>query len=191
MAKRGRKTISRITGRRSSATQGFTLIELLLVVTLICVLASVVLPRLKGSVRSAGLREGAQDMADVIRFARAEAMRRRLKTRFNVNASGSEYWLEVQNAETAYEEQFTAFDDPLLDTWRSLPRGLRVERISEGEQVVRNDAIVFNPDGVSVPCVIGLTDETERRTEVRIGPWFDEVTVVEHQGDKSYDEEPT
>ncbi len=181
MAKRGRKTISRITGRRSRADQGFTLIELLLVVTLIGVLASVVLPRLRGSVRSVSLREGAQDVAGLVWFARAEAMRRRLKTRFSIGAGGSEYWVEIQDVEAAYGEGFEAFGDPLLDVRWSLPRGVRVERILEGERAVRSDAIVFSPGGVSVPYVVELADEREGRVEVWIGSWFDEVTVAGRQ----------
>ena len=151
--------------------------ELLLVVALLSILVSVVFPRLKGSVRAAGLEEGAQEVAELVRFSRAEALRRRLRVRFDMDAQGRKYWIMVQDGQASHHEQFTSFGDPFLDARRALPRGVRIARIREGEAITRARSVVFRPDGVSAPYTLELTDEMDRRARVKVGPWFDEVSV--------------
>jgi len=150
----------------------------LLVVVLLGVLAGVVFPRLRGSVRAAGLDEAAQRLAALVRFARAESVRRALKIRLTIDTPHATCSLALQNADSASAEDFTQFDDPLLDEELPLPQGVRISRIRQGEQTLRSTVIVFNPDGVSEPYTIELTDETQRVFLVEIGPWVDQVSVT-------------
>ena len=152
--------------------------ELLLVVVLLGVLAGVVFPRLRGSVRAAGLDESAQRVASVVRFVRAESMRRGLKIRLTVDGPGRTLQLELQKADTAGVEEYGEFGDPLLDEEMSLPEGVGVGRLRQGEQALRAMVIVFKPDGVSEPYTLELKDKTDHVLLVEIGPWVDEVRVV-------------
>lgn len=145
---------------------------------LLGVLAGVVFPRLRGSVRAAGLDEAAQRLASFVRFARAESVRRALKIRLTVDTPRAACALEIQNADSSASEDFTLFDDPLLDEELALPQGVRIGHVRQGEQTLRATTIVFNPDGVSEPYTIELTDQTARVLLVEIGPWVDQVTVT-------------
>ncbi len=168
-----------ITGREKiRLRRGFTLLELLLVVTLLGVMTAVVLPRMRRSVRARGLTEGAEEMASFVRFARAEAMRRSLRTRLKVSADRLEYWIEMQDPEGAGQEQYTRFGDALLDSRRRLPQGVRVDAILEEQRDTRAAPIVFTPDGVSASYSIELVDKMTRSLSIDIGPWYDEVTVA-------------
>ncbi len=155
----------------------------MLVVALIGLLTAIVYPRLSQSVRAAGLREGTRELADTVRFARAEAMRRRLKTRLNMNANGMEYWLTVQDADAEYTEQFGGFEDAFLDEKRRLPEGVHIKRVLEGDRAFQGGAITFRPDGVSAPHTILLTDRFERNRAIEIGVWWDDVTTSTGEGE--------
>lgn len=150
---------------------------MLLVVVLLGVLAGVVFPRLRGSVRAAGIDEAAQRLAALIRFARAESVRRALKIRLTIDTPRAACALALQNPDSAGAEDFASFDDPLLDEELPLPQSVRFGRIRQNEQVMRSSVIVFYPDGVSEPFTIELTDDTNRVLLVEIGPWLDQVTV--------------
>jgi Tfp pilus assembly protein FimT len=152
--------------------------DLVLVVILLGVLAGVVFPRLRGSVRAAGLDEAAQRVASVVRFARAESVRRGLKVRLTVDAARATCLLELQKADSGAAEGYGKFADSLLDEEILLPEGVHVGRIRQGEQTLRATPIVFKPDGVSEPYTIELTDEMDRVVLVEIGEWMDEVSVV-------------
>lgn len=141
-------------------------------------LAAVVFPRLRGSVRAAGLDEAAQRLAALVRFARAESVRRALKIRLTIDTPRAACSLAIQNADSTGAEDFAPFDDPLLDEELPLPQGVRFGRIRQNEQVMRSSFIIFNPDGVSEPYAIELTDQTQRVILVEIGPWVDQVTVT-------------
>ncbi|MCX5769019.1 MAG: GspH/FimT family protein [Candidatus Hydrogenedentes bacterium] len=168
-------TISSTTAKKNS--RAFTLIELLLVVVLLGVLAGVVFPRLRGSVRATGLDEAAQRLAAFIRFARAESVRRALKIQLTIHSPRATCSLALQNTESTAPEDFTTFDDPLLDQELALPQGVRIGRVRQAQQTLRAPIIVFNPDGVSEPYSIELTDQSNRVFLVEIGPWLDQVTV--------------
>ena len=171
-------TISSMFAKKNSRAHAFTLMELLLVVVLLGVLAGVVFPRLRGSVRAAGLDEAAQRLAALVRFARAESVRRALKIRLTLDLPRGTCSLSLQNADSTGAEDFTEFDDPLLDAEHALPQGVRFGRIRQNEQLVRSAVIVFNPDGVSEPYSIELADQTHRVFLVEIGAWVDQVTVT-------------
>lgn len=140
-------------------------------------LAGVVFPRLRGSVRATGLDEAAQRLAAFIRFARAESVRRALKIQLTIDSPRATCSLALQNTESTAPEDFTTFDDPLLDQELALPQGVRIGRVRQAQQTLRAPIIVFNPDGVSEPYFIELTDQSNRVFLVEIGPWLDQVTV--------------
>ena len=173
--------MSLISAKKRQSVKGFTFVELLLVCTLIAVLTSVSFPRLSGSVRSARLEESAEELAEFVRFARAESMRRRLKVRLNIDKEGREYWLSVQDRENLYREQFVEFGDSLLDEPRRLDNSVSIETIEIQDVLRPPENIVFSPDGVSPDCAIRLVDNRDRSTRIEIGPWFDQVKVIANE----------
>ena len=171
-------TTSRTTERRNDRRLGFTLVELLLVCVLIGVLVSVALPRLGGSTRSLRFEEGVRELADLIRFGRAESVRRKLKVRLNLDQKGREYSLSVQDAENTYSERYVGFEDSLLDEKRTLPEGIQVEEIEIGGSSQKPTDLYFAPDGVGVPTKIVLKSEKGREAEIELGAVYDQVLVT-------------
>jgi len=156
---------------------GFTLVELLLVCCIIATLVAISLPRLGGSTRSLHFEESVRNLADTIRYARSEAVRRRLKVRLNVDESGREYSLSLQHAGNSYGEQFTDFGDALLDTPQTLPDGVRIEGIEAGGRITKPSPILFSPNGVGVPSALRLVGGMAGEAKIEIGPWYEEVFV--------------
>ena len=61
---------------------------------------------------------------------------------------------------------------------RNLPKGVRVKRVLLNREPAQAEAIVFTPDGVSMPYAVELRDEDNRGALVELGVWFDEVTTA-------------
>lgn len=158
--------------------RGFTLIELLLVVALIGILAAVVYPRIYRSVRATALRESAEELAEYVRYARAEAVRQGLSTRFNTDIDGRAFWLTIQNPRADYERQFTRFGDALLDEHKPLPTGIRMELHSPTGTGGHIRILEFRPDGMGTGGSIELMDEEDRTMWVKTGFLYDEVHVL-------------
>lgn len=153
------------------------MLELLLVITIIAVLSAIAYPRLTKAVRSAGVKDAAEQMAEMVRFARAEAIRHELRTRIKVSEDGTSYRLELQDREAGNQDVFTGFGEDFFDNDRLLPSGVRVDRMLDSGQVLGTRVIVFTPDGISPAYKIHLTGNDGQKAFVEIGAWFDQVTV--------------
>lgn len=171
-------TTSRTTEKRSDRRLGFTLVELLLVCVLIGVLVSVALPRLGGSTRSLRFEEGVRELADLIRFGRAESVKRKLKVQLNLDRKGREYSLSVQDPENTYTERYVGFEDSLLHEKRTLPEGIQVEEIQIGGSSQKPSDLYFTPDGFGVSTIIVLKSEKGREAEIELGAVYDQVLVA-------------
>jgi type II secretory pathway pseudopilin PulG len=151
---------------------------LLLVVALIGILAAVVYPRINRSVCATALREGAEEVAEYVRYARAEAVRQGLSTRFNTDIDGRAFWLTIQNLRADYEKQFTRFGDALLDEHKPLPTGIRMELYSPAGTGRHIRILEFRPDGIGTGGSIKLMDEDDRTMWIKTGLLYDEVHVL-------------
>lgn len=161
---------------------GFTLIELLLVVTLLVIVSAIVFPRLSGTAHAARLSTSADDMATLIRFARAEAVRSGLNVRFNVSLDRRYYWLSRQDPDTS-DDGYGPFGDPFLDKRRQLPEGVRVQTLREEKRPLLIPILTFNGGGRSAVYEIDLADTEERLTRIEIGPSMDDVRTVKSPDD--------
>ena len=164
--------------RREKRARGFTLVELLLVLAILVVLTGIAVPRLNKSVRGKQLEEAADEMALVIRLARAESVHRKLKVRFTFDEEEQAYWLSVQNPEHSFREQFVPFGDSFLHERRCLPKGVRMGSFAARGAEVEFKDLIFSPDGVGEVCELRLVGAGNRCAMITIGAWFDEVQVT-------------
>lgn len=158
-----------------NASSGFTLVELLLVMTILALITSVALPRLNGTARRTRLEEGAEILAGFIRFARTESVRRGLKVRLEFGESGREYWLRIQDPESALRGHFVPFGDSLLDSRQALPYQVRVKAISGGRGDVRFPPVDFFPNSASSANELRLVDGSDRVAKIELGSSYDDV----------------
>ena len=169
---------SRISEQRTKVGQGFTLIELLLVVSIIVLLTSVALPRLNTVTRRSTLEGDAEALADLIRQARRESIRRALRVQMEFSNEGRNYRLRVQDADALYSERYIDFADSFYDDRHLLSTGTRVRTVTtmDGSEAPRS--ILFSPDGRASATSVQLENRDNRRAVVHIDPSVDSVRVV-------------
>lgn len=123
---------------------GFTLYELLIIVALLAILSAAALPSLNAS-DSQKLEASAREVADSIRFARAEAMRTGVAHGVRLDQTPAR--LRVFTLTTPPTEEYTVYhplDSQLYDlTFSDQPH-------TSGVRVATSDfyAVAFNKDGV-------------------------------------------
>lgn len=166
----------------ASQRLGFTLLELLLVVTLLVIVSAIVFPRLSGTAHAARLSTSAEDVAALVRFARAEAVRSGLNVRFNISLDRRFYWLSRQHPDSP-GDGYGPFDDPFLDRRRPLPDDVRVRQLREEERPLLIPILTFTASGRSAVYEIDLADAEERLMRVEIGPLLDDVRTVKSPDD--------
>ena len=177
MVRKEPKTTSPTSDGAKGNSSAFTLIEVLLVCVLIGVLVSVSLPKLGGTSRNLRFNQTLEDLERSIRFARAEAVRRKLKVRFEVERGGREYRLSLQEVQVTFREDYGSFGDTFLDQDHILPDGVQIEKIKGNANAEEIRQIAFTPDGVSSPYKVHLRDNHDRKGMIEIGPWYDQVSA--------------
>jgi type II secretory pathway pseudopilin PulG len=158
--------------------RGFTLIELLLVASFLLVLAGITFPRLNGSVRSASIQEAAEDLGELLRHARAEAVHRRLSVRFTLEADLSHFSITLQDRSDPSGRRFVPFQDVFLDKRRRLPAGVTLDRMYADGQRLQLPTLDLQPSGVDVRRVLRLHDAEGRVRYILLGTWLDECQVT-------------
>jgi type II secretion system protein H len=155
---------------------GFTLIELLLVLTLITTLTAIAVPSLGKSVRHLAKKSAAEELAEVVRFGRAEAVRRGRPLRLIYVPETNAYRLEAQQAGLALEAGFEVIEDALFAQYTPLPTGVALE-IPAAPHDASSMTVVFPASGVMEPVDLLMRDG-EDELVVRLGAWIDEVAVL-------------
>lgn len=159
---------------------GFTLVELLLVLTLITALTAIAVPSLGKSVRHHAHQSVAEELAEVVRFGRAEAVRLGRPLRLVYLSDANAYRLEVQQSGLALNAAYEPLPDTLFAPYTVLPRGVALE-LAGSPGGSASFSVVFPPEGAMSPVEITVRD-ADRAVVVRLGGWIDEVSVSAASG---------
>lgn len=178
------------TGRHARRA-GLTIVELIVVTIIVAVLATMTVPRLSGSMRTAALRESALELASVARYARDVAACQSRACRLTFDPDGRRYALSLQADPQHDPGRF----EPLAGgpgKARTLPDGvqfaqLRVEPRPRLDGTPESEGCVtFYADGQADAAAAQITDG--RRTfTLLIAPAGGQARLV----DEAVDRPPT
>jgi type II secretion system protein H len=143
----------------STGRSGFTLVELVAVMAIVAVLATMIVPRLGGTMAGAQLREQARGMLWMARYARETAATRRRECRLVVDPEHGSFRLEMEEDPQDHPGEFVPLAGALVGR-RQLSGGVsfgtvRIE--AETEEGPAN-TIRFHPDGRADAAVVEITD---------------------------------
>lgn len=172
---------SRITARaaRCRFQHGFTLIELMLVTILIALLASVVVPRLSGSVQQRAFVDAAERLAAMARQGRVEALRRQRFVRL-VLVGEEAYRLEIQSAHDPTGQQYEPLELAGGSPKHELPKGVSAKVVGgrAGDvAALAESSLIFSPSGVGKKGEIELSNGADEIIRLSLGVHWDEVYV--------------
>jgi len=127
----------------SLSQKGFTLIEILLVLAVLGIVTAMAIPSFTRSFAQLQLRDAANDVAYVMRYAQSRAINTRRPLKLMFDEQLTSYWLEeaIQESEEGDEEVSVDYKpvSSRLGRKSAVPDGITVE--------APNPAIVFTPDG--------------------------------------------
>lgn len=119
----------------------FTLIEMVLAVSIIAVLAGVALPHFGRSWSRIKLRNAADELSYMMRFAQSQAIRKGARVRLTFARDAHTYYLQQDRGGTLETGEIVSYES-LSGRWGrnvSVPQDIEVE--------VSADGVVFAPDG--------------------------------------------
>lgn len=144
---------------------GFTLFEVTVVIVIIAVLASMVMPRMKGSFQSARLKEGARGVAGFLRFARNTAVLREKPCEIRFNLDKDQYWIvlldsnleewkEPRRQENKNKKLLGIGED--VAGVRTLPKDVHFLAMYSGAPLTEKGLprVIYYPDGSATPATI-------------------------------------
>jgi Tfp pilus assembly protein FimT len=140
-----------------SRAAGFSMIELLVVVAIVMVVAGLAIPQITLTLRNYQLTSAASQIADAIKFARFEAIRRNSQTSFLAWWSGvrwsvgtdSNFDSTLQPSERQYEitGNVTLLTAAGVPTSVNLPGALNVPAVTVLSGITSAKTIFFDPRG--------------------------------------------
>jgi type IV fimbrial biogenesis protein FimT len=118
---------------RGSTAQGFTLIELMVAIAIFVILLSIGVPSFTETIRSNQLTSQANSLITALNVARSEATKRgapvtACASTDQASCSGSVSWNSgwIVFSDDTGTAGVVDVDDPLLQTWPSVPAGIQV-----------------------------------------------------------------
>ncbi len=170
-----------MTARRQG---GFTMIEVTLVVLILLALTAITMPKMRSTMQHLRLKQGARDVAALLRLARDSAVTRQLPVEviFDLEGEGNRYQLALldemnerveeteRRSRRRTDERIAVVGREVLRV-RELPDGVAFAQVSTAAPMLkRNDRprVVFHPDGSATPATIGLQDGRQRTLSIEI-----------------------
>lgn len=164
---------------------GFTFLEITIVVLIVMVLSVVAFPRMKSTMQHMRLRQGARDLAAVMRLARDSAVVRGAPVQVVMstdNKKADKYQIELldKNMELLKVETRRSWHDKDDDRYaipgkealriRDLPDGVFFGRVTSSAPMTESDlpCIMFYPDGSATAATIMLQDTRDKTMNVEV-----------------------
>ena len=146
--------------------QGFTLLEIMVVVVIIAMLATLSLPKMKGSFQTARLKSGARELSGFFRFARNTAVLRERGCEIRFDLEKDRYWLVLldengveedlnKRQEQKEKKQFSISEE--FSGIRVLPKDVHFNVIYSGAPPTEDKKlprVVYYQDGSATPATI-------------------------------------
>jgi type IV fimbrial biogenesis protein FimT len=172
---------------------GFTLVELMLVIALMAILATVMIPEMRGTYQHEKLRAAGRDLIRAVDLAYSQAVTRHQPHRLRVDNTG--YQIERPTVDSGGQLEFSALQD-LPGAMGKVDRRITMEvheieaQLEEGEEVQaepistegRSDwkeGVEFYPDGTAQAKEIILRDSEGFMLSLRINPTTARAALVE------------
>ncbi|PIE67749.1 MAG: type II secretion system protein GspH [Deltaproteobacteria bacterium] len=149
--------------------RGFTLFELLVVMVIIGIAASLIVPRLGGSVDKMQLRTATRDLASVMRFARSQAVTRGRE--YRVLFDSATRMVAIEMAPSINGQTADSSENAISSRHRyQLPAGIVLNLNNNPLQAAARPVrmATFFPMGNSSGGSIRLVDARERSRTIRI-----------------------
>jgi prepilin-type N-terminal cleavage/methylation domain-containing protein len=141
---------------KNNRRRGFTLIELMVVVFALTTLAALSWPVFQGTYRGLTASLAEDDVMAAFAYARERAVMTSQNHRIVIDAAGTSYQIEAQDA-----AGFQAVQDG-LGLSRALPDGMKIDSAAP--------PVLFSPQGTSSPATLVLTFQGESRGVIKINP---------------------
>jgi type II secretion system protein H len=155
--------------RPSSVVNGFTLIEVMLVVVILLIAAGIVIPKFKGSFKSAQMTDATRSTVRMARYARSLAILKQepCTLRFETNrltlVCGTNSAAPEASRKLPEDIRISSFENQAVD-----------ERISDEGRRVQ-----FHPAGMNDGFKVTFSADDYRRSTVVCNPISGKITVVE------------
>jgi hypothetical protein len=139
-------------------------------------LTAVVLPRFSTTTRAETVERAGETAAEVIRFARHEAVRRGVTVRALFEDEGNVIQLRVQDPASLGTLEMAESEDGFFETGIRLPDGVRIRHIVREGQSELAGQLDFGPDGTGDPVELTLSAYGAEAGKITLGVLYDQVT---------------
>lgn len=159
----------------------FTLFEVMVVVVIIAVLASLSMPRMKGSFQNARIKAGVRDVAGFLRFVRNTAVLREKPCEIRFDLEKNTYWLVRLDAngapldENKLKERKAAKELKIGEDaagTRVLPKDVHFAMIYSGASPTEDNKklprIIYYADGSATPATVVIQDLQKRAFNIEL-----------------------
>lgn len=138
--------------------RAYTLLELVVVLAILCLVAGLAAPSLRGFAQGRESADGAQQLVALARRARTQAIAEAATYRLNVDPANGTYWLTVRRG--------GQFVDPADGFGRAFSAPTGSTLTWDGPLDGPTGYAEFQPDGRTTPASVRLTSPAGETTEV-------------------------
>lgn len=175
----------------AKSQHGFTLMELVMVITIMGIMMGMAIPSFRNVLTSQELKNAAQAISNIIRYARSEAIHRSAQTKiiFDSEAGGVLFSIETDpfTQPGVFTEERTPFPPP-----KQLREPATIKIASFDKQTLygglEDNELLFAPNGSTSDSLICLVDENQRTYSIGIVGLTGQVLIWDHKAETLYED---